>query len=471
MAFVDVRGVRLRSHTGAPVRLSLVPLLLLVAAACGAATNESTSSNVGNDAGSSGNAPIGAEDSSTAPLPDAGDAATNTSFVACGGKDSGTPRCKLHEPCAGDGDCAEGRCLGTNAKRCQLAPSCTGAAGTRSCGLAGTEEDCCRSLPVPGGTFDRLMNSASTPQSTHVSAFGLDMYEITVGRLRAYFEAVGGNPKGHPPAPGAGLHPRIPNSGWRSSFDVRLPASWTEINERLTANGCAVGGNNDDGGAATWTAQPGPFEALPITCIDWYTLFAFCAWDGGRLPTDAEWLYAAQGGDEQRWYAWGPMPATTAPTWPKDNALVAAQLRDPTDNVYKFTVGDPWQQVDPLTGKVIDGPAHMTPPGRKTGYGRWGHADLTGNVLEYLLDNTPIPEAPCATDCAKVDWPDPPQDQVGWYPANWWTGPETSPAYPDGFRALRGGSFDATHPLYAWFQYSYKIAVTYSAAGGRCARD
>ena len=49
----------------------------------------------------------------------------------------------------------------------------------------------------------------------------------------------------------------------------------------------------------------GPHETLPINCIDWYEAYAFCIWDGGFLPSEAEWEYAAAGGDEQREYPWG----------------------------------------------------------------------------------------------------------------------------------------------------------------------
>ncbi len=407
------------------------------------------------------------------PRPSATDGVKNGSEtdVDCGGPDVATPRCKLYATCDATSDCAAGTCTpGPSGKRCQLAPSCTGAPGTQTCGL-NADEDCCVSLPVPTGTFDRRMNGASLPEPTKVSAYRLDKFEITVGRLRAWFTSAGGNPKAHAPAPGAGAHPRFANSGWRSSFAVRLPASWTEINDRLGANGCTVGGDNSDGGAATWTPLAGANEDLPVNCLDWYTLFAFCAWDGGRIPTDAEWLYAAQGGNEQRWYAWGGPGDSRERTWPADNDFVVASLRDPSDEQYKFTVGTPFRATDPLTGKVIDGPAHIAPAGRKKGHARWGHADLTGSVLELLLDNAPIAEGPCAEDCAKVDWPDPPQDQVGWYPPAWWTGPEDAPVYPDGYRPLRGGSWDPTHPLYAWFQYVYRVQRTYSSAGGRCARD
>lgn len=386
--------------------------------------------------------------------------------VDCGGADMGAPRCGVGKSCVVAGDCAARHCEGGACA--QLAPSCTGAAGTVTCGQ-NADEDCCTTLPVPGGSYLRY-DDPNAPAT--VSAFKLDKFEITVGRLRAFFQAKGGNPRGSPPTPGAGAHPKVPGSGWRSTFDERLPGSWLEINERLGAVGCVRGGDNSDGGAATWTPTPGPYEELPITCIDWYTLFAFCAWDGGRLPTDAEWGFAAQGGDEQRQFAWSQPggPQYSYLVWGVHDALVAGGLYDTQDQVWKFSVGTPFRTTDPVTGKVNDGPAHMTPPGRKLGYGKWGHADLTGNVLEFLLDAMPIPKEPC-TDCANVAWPDPPQDQVGWYPGSWWNGDVANPVYYDGKRSLRGGSWDPTHVPFAWFAYEYYVLRTYYAAGGRCARD
>lgn len=418
-----------------------------------------------------GGVPEEARDAGTSspPRPDDGILNGTETDVDCGGPDPDTPRCALYKTCAKSSDCAGGQCfVGPDGKgRCQLARSCTGAPGTRSCGLESAQEDCCISLPVPGGSFNRQRDPA---QPTTVSGFVLDKYEITVGRIRAYFEAVGGNPRAHAPEPGAGQHPKIPNSGWRASFNIRLPGSWQEIHDRLGAAGCAIGGDNTDGGAATWTPTPGPYEDLPITCLDWYTLFAFCIWDGGRLPTDAEWDYATSGGDEHRMFAWGDGPVY--PPWtPEYRELVATGLYDPVERVYRYTVGTPFGLTD-ASGKVIDGPAHISVPGRKTGRGRWGHADLTGNMLEYLLDRAPIPVGPC-NDCARVDFDDPPQEQVGYYPPQWYLGapdPTKEEDFPDGRRSLRGGSWQGVHPLVAYHRYDYRIYATYSAAGGRCAR-
>jgi formylglycine-generating enzyme len=253
-----------------------------------------------------------------------------------------------------------------------VAQSCVSLPAT--CGASGND-DCCNSPPVTGGTFFRGYDVAGDSSSGDMSApatlsdFRLDKYEVTVGRFRA-FVAAGQGTQANPPSDGLGAHPHIFESGWKSSWNSQLPATQTDLIKLLETSGCTPGFMG-----CGWTPQPGANESLPITDITWLEAQAFCTWDGGYLPTDTEWDYAAAGGDQQRVYPWSSPPGSTA----IDRTHASYDI--PGDSV------GPFQRV----GSLPDGD------------GRWGQSDLAGSVTEYTFDaavaSYPVPCNDCCTSC------------------------------------------------------------------------
>jgi formylglycine-generating enzyme required for sulfatase activity len=200
---------------------------------------------------------------------------------------------------------------------------------------------------VTGEAFYRdydgvLLTSQAAPAT--VSNFQLDTYEITVGRFRKFVAAYPGSA----PAAGSGKNPN-------NASDTGWDATWN-TDGSLEATAAALTGPLKCGTAQTWTDAAGTAaaESLPITCLDWFEAEAFCIWDGGRLPTEAEWNYAAAGGSEQRVFPWSvPSTSTTV---------------DGSNAVYNAA-----------------GPAVVGSKSPK-GDGLFGQADLAGNVWEWVQD-------------------------------------------------------------------------------------
>ena len=263
-----------------------------------------------------------------------------------------------------------------------------------NCG-AGGSDDCCASLEVPGGTFYRTYTydgggpSGEADPAT-VSSFRLDKYDVTVGRFRQFVKAVlhpdGG--VGWMPAAGSGKHTHV-NAGNglvnSAAGGIVYETGWTtSYNGSVAPTDSNLQTSTYQAGPCTWTPLAGNQENLPINCVTWQEAYAFCIWDDGFLPSEAEWAYAASGGGEQREYAWGQAPPGTA------NEYAIYSCYYPSGG-------------GACTGSGAVGiVANIAPVGTaRLGVGKWGHLDLNGELAQHNLDYNPVGSPPysACTDC------------------------------------------------------------------------
>jgi sulfatase modifying factor 1 len=265
--------------------------------------------------------------------------------------------------------------------------------------VCGSKTNCCSEAGEVGGIFNRG-NDPNAP--ARVSPFGLDTYEISVGRFRRFVE--------HYAQPEAGSGKNLNDAedqGWDAAWSSLLPQDGSALGAAVAC---------DPNGQQTWTAEAGSNEGMPMNCLTWFEAQAFCIWDGGRLPTEAEWNYAAAAGDEQRLYPWSEPP--TNPTSGTNYANYASDGSTPS----------------------------LLPLGSKgAGQSSLQHEDLAGNVAEWVEDwYAPGYTKPCH-DCGAAG-----------------TGTE---------RAVRGGSYlDPAPAMLTSYRASAKPDQRSPAVGARCAR-
>ena len=328
-------------------------------------------------------------------------------------------------------------------------PSCAmSGSGRTTCGK-NEDESCCTSPLVEGGTYSRTYTNQGKGASgkgdpATISSYRLDKYEVTVARMREYVKYLEGG--GSPPAAGSGKHSYLNGGkgladsgkvgsfepGWDAAWNRRIPSgagATAKWRANLTSGGCKTYG--------TWTDEPGKNEMLPLTCPSWYESYAFCIWDGGFLPSEAEWKYAAAGGDELRAYPWG----STAPGSDNEYAIY--------DCCYPNGQCSVSSGRDTCTGVVNAAPVGFA----AKGIGKYGQIDLVGNVWEWLIDRYADYVNPCE-DCAYL------------------TGNTNN-------RVMPGAGFHTGANLGATLLYSYnRSSISYDAnsyrgdyaVGFRCAR-
>lgn len=215
-------------------------------------------------------------------------------------------------------------------------PSCDGGPGA---GIDCQGTSCCARGGVPAGEFRYREQELDLGRSVQVKAFALDSFEVTVGRFAAWARA--GSP--------------LPDIGDVLQIDMSgVPIRWSAYAAANTQRGERLAGwrKYDTWSAKRWRA--------PKNSVNWYTAAAFCHWDGGRLPTEAEWQYAAVGGAEQRRYPWGD----DAPSFAHAVFNCSGSGSGACDLDDLLDVGS-----------------------RPDGAARWGHRDMVGSVFEWTVNH------------------------------------------------------------------------------------
>jgi formylglycine-generating enzyme required for sulfatase activity len=235
-----------------------------------------------------------------------------------------------------------------------------------------------------------------------ISPFRLDLFEVTVARFRKFVSAYPGNV----PSVNDGADPSIAGSGWNAAWTASLASSQAGL----------IAGLKCDAAQQTWTDSPGSNESYPMGCVDWYEAFAFCAWDGGWLPSEAEWEYAAAGGSENRTFPWG--------------------AADPSTGQYALFF-------------LNQNTSYVTVGSYPLGVGKYGQYDLAGSVWEWTSD---------VYDAA-------------WYSGGGATCTDCENLGNSGTRVNRGGHWADVATVLRGARRSNNLPTErYSAIGFRCAR-
>jgi sulfatase modifying factor 1 len=233
---------------------------------------------------------------------------------------------------------------------------------------------------IPGGTFAMGAdnNQASADEypkhAVTVAGFWMDRTEVTNKQFAAFVRATGYVTTAERKPDWNELKKGLPPGVPKPDASLLVPASlvFAPPDHPVDLNDYSQWWEWKKG--ANWRHPHGPGSSLvgkdnfPVVHVSWYDAVAYCRWAHKRLPTEAEWEFAARGGLKDNIYPWGNER-------PEASGAMGSGAAH----------GNFWEGSFPDKNTSSDGFYYYAPVGSFAPNG-YGLVDMAGNVWEWCAD-------------------------------------------------------------------------------------